>query len=404
MQDATVRFGSVDWAAASHAACIVDANGGIVSQFSVEHTAAGLSRLVRQFQLEHVRRVAIERPDGPIVDALLAAQLEVVVVSSRAVKALRTRYSLAGNKTDRSDAYVLADCLRTDGHRWPTLQADTPQTVALRASVRTRKALVVTRVATANQLRAHLALVFPGAVGLFADLDSRIALRFLERFPCMERASWLTERRLAAWLRANAYAGRRPAAQLLQRLHSAPAGMAGPTAEVHASLTRSLVRVLRTLVDEIAALERQIRAQLAEHADAAIFQSLPRAGSVRAATLLAEIGDCRERFPAPETLAALAGVVPSTRASGTLRVVTYRWTCDARLRAALVDFAQDSVRGNAWAAQLYARHRQQRKRHPHTVRILTRAWIGVIWRCWQDRQPYQPAQHRSLQLALAQGG
>src|SRR5207248_10955379 len=90
MQDATARFGSVDWAAARHAACIVDANGGIVGQFSVEHTAAGLSRLVRQFQLEHVRRVAIERPDGPVVDALLAAELEVVVVSSRAVKALRT--------------------------------------------------------------------------------------------------------------------------------------------------------------------------------------------------------------------------------------------------------------------------------------------------------------------------
>ena len=404
MQDATPRFGSVDWAASSHAACIVDATGGIVDQWTVEHTAAGLATLVRRFRAEHVSRVAIERPDGPVVEALLAADLEVVVVASRAVKALRTRYSLAGNKTDRSDAYMLADCLRTDGHRWRSLQADTPQTVTLRTSVRTRKALVETRVATANQLRAHLELVFPGAVGLFADLDSRISLRFLERFPSAKQAAVLTERRLQAWLKANAYGGRCSAADLLQRLHRAPAGVDGASAEAHAHITASLVRVLRTLVDEIAVLERHIHEQLAVHPDALIFQSLPRAGTVRAATLLAEIGDCRARFPSPETLAALAGVVPSTRASGTLRVVTFRWACDARLRAALVDFAQDSVRGSAWAEQLYRRHRHQRKRHPHATRIVARAWIDVIWRCWQDHQAYEPTRHRALQLALQHQG
>ena len=89
-----------------------------------------------------------DRPDGPVVDALMDAGLEVVVVSSRAVKGLRTRYGLAGNKDDRSDAFMLADCLRTDGHRWASLQPDQPQTLALRAAVRTRKDLVATRIAT----------------------------------------------------------------------------------------------------------------------------------------------------------------------------------------------------------------------------------------------------------------
>jgi hypothetical protein len=107
----------------------------------------------------------------------------VVVVSSRSVKALRERYGTSGNKSDRSDAYVLADCLRTDGHRWRALQPDTPATVTLRGHVRARKDLVETRVAVANQLRAHLRIVFPGAVGLFRDIDSPISLRFLERFP-----------------------------------------------------------------------------------------------------------------------------------------------------------------------------------------------------------------------------
>jgi transposase len=404
MQDAIAHFGSVDWAANSHAACIVNAMGHIVEEFSIEHTAAGLTTLVRRFRRQHVARVAIERPDGPVVEALLEADLEVVVVSSRAIKSLRTRYGLAGNKADRSDAYILADCLRTDGHRWPSLQLDAPQTVALRASVRSRKDLVATRVATANQLRAHLQLVFPGAVGLFAAIDSPIMLRFLERFSSADKAAWLSEQRLQAWLKTNAYCGRRSASELLQRLRSAPPGVHGATAEPHAAVTLSLVRVLRVLVAEIAQLESRIREQLARHPDGPIFRSLPRAGTVRAATLLAEIGDCRARFPSPEALSALAGAVPSTRASGQHRVVTFRWTCDKKLRDALLDFAQDSVRASPWADQLYRRHRQAHKTHPHAARILARAWIGVIWRCWQDHQPYNPARHGALQRLLAPGG
>ncbi|MBV9547607.1 MAG: IS110 family transposase [Chloroflexi bacterium] len=404
MQDATARYGSVDWAANSHSACIVDGSGVIVDQFIVQHTAAGLGALVQRFQRERVRRVAIERADGPVVEALHAAHLDVVVVSSRAIKALRTRYGQAGNKADRSDAYVLADCLRTDGHRWPTLQADTPQTVALRATVRARKDLVATRVATANQLRAHLQLVFPGVIGIFAELDSPIMLRFLERFPTPHKASWLSERRLTAWLQANAYSGRRSAAELMRRLRSAPQGQSGPCSQALAAVTLSLVRVLRALVAEIDELERHIREQLALHPDGPLFRSLPRSGSVRAATLLAEMGDCRARFPSAESLAALAGVVPSTRASGQYRAITFRWACDKQLREALVSFAQDTRLANAWAAQLYARHRAQHKSHPHAARILTRAWVGVLWRCWQDRQPYDPGRHHALQRILAQGG
>jgi transposase len=397
MEHGTISFGSVDWASQGHAACIVDAQGSALDEFEVAHTEAGLTELCRRFRRASVQRVAIERPDGPVVDALMAAALEVVVVSSRSVKALRTRYGLAGNKDDRSDAFVLADCLRTDGHRWPSLQPDSPQTLALRAAVRARKDLVATRIATANQLRAHLQLVFPGAVGLFAEIDSAISLAFLERFPTAARAAWLSEKRLAAWLAANAYCGRRGAAELLHHLQASPVGLHGAAAVAESAVTLALVRVLHALLSEIAGLGAQIREQLALHPDGFIFQSLPRSGCVRAAALLAEIGDCRARFPSPESLAALAGAVPSTRRSGKHHAVTFRWACDKKLRDAVIDFAQDSVRGNEWADRLYRRHRAQGNTHPHASRVLARAWIYVIWRCWQDRTAYDPAQHRALQ-------
>ena len=396
--DGIGRHAGIDWAKDRHAVCVVDDEGGIVSRFEVEHTEAGLRELVRR--LKDVVGVAIERPDGPIIDALLGADLRVVVIASRHVKALRTRHGLAGNKDDRMDALVLADALRTDGHRLRPLHPDAEATVALRATVRARKDLVTTRVSLVQRLEAHLALVFPGTVDLFADLASDIAQAFLLRFPSAERAAWLSPRRLDHWLVAQGYCGRRTGAELHARLASAPAGLRGDAAEPMAVVTLAYIRAIAAVRDQVAALDARIVEQLLAHPDGHVFTSLPRSRRVRAAALLAEIGDCRERFPTPESLACLAGATPSTRQSGQHRAVTFRYQCDKKLRDAVIDFAGDSRRANAWAAELYARARGRGKTHPHAVRILARAWVHVIWRCWQDREPYDPARHRALQRVL----
>jgi transposase len=400
MHDPTIRFGGVDWAADAHAIAVVDADGRLVAEFDVAHTADGLTDLCRRLRKANVQRVAIERPDGPVVEALLETDLEVVVVSSRAVKALRTRYGSAGNKCDRSDAFVLADCLRTDGHRWPSLQPDTPATVTLRSHVRARKDLVETRVAVANQLRAHLRVTFPGAVGLFRDIDSPISLRFLERFPSTTRAAWLSEKRLGAWLRANGYCGRKTPAELFVRLERAAHGIGGDEGDARGTVALAFVAVLKNLRAQIDELDTRITELLDAHPDAPIFQSLPRSGTIRAATLLAEIGDCRARFPDPESLACLAGVAPSTRASGRHHAVTFRWAADKKLRDALCDFAGDSWRANTWAEQRYRALRTDGKRHPHAERILARSWAHIIWRCWQDGVPYDPARHGAHQRLI----
>lgn len=396
--DGIGRYAGIDWAKAGHAVCVVDERGAAASRFEVDHSATGLRELVRR--LKDVAGAAIERPDGPVVDALLAAGIPVTVVASRHVKALRTRHGLAGNKDDRSDAYVLADALRTDGHRLRPLRSDTPETVALRALVRARKDLVRHRVALARQLEAHLALVFPGAAGLFHDLASDIARAFLLRFPSAERAAWLSPRRLDHWLVAQGYSGRSDGERLHGRLVAAPDGMTGEAADAMAAVTLALVRAIGAVREQAEALEARITEQLLAHPDAGVFTSLPRAGRVRAAALLAEIGDCRERFPTPGSLACLAGATPSTRQSGQHRAVTFRFACDKKLRDALIDFADDSRQSNPWAADLYRRARDRGKTHPHAVRILARAWVDVIWRCWQDRLPYDPSRHNGLQRVL----
>jgi transposase len=346
--------------------------------------------------------VAIERGDGPVIDAVLDAGLTVVVISPNQVKNLRSRYGSAGNKDDRFDAYVLADTLRTDRARLRPLRPDAPATVTLRATVRARRDLVGHRVGLCNQLRAHLQRVFPSAVGLFADLDSPISLAFLARFDSQDRADWLPVKRLAAWLGSVGYSGRTDPAVLHQRLTAAPRGATGDTGAALAHTTRALLAVLTGLVDQIKVLSEQIGEQLARHADSQIFTSLPHSRTVRAARLLAEIGDCRTRFPDPESLICLAGVAPSTRQSGKHKAVTFRWAVNKQLRNADRDFAANSRRANPWAAKLYNDAIARGKDHPHATRILPRAWLYVIWHCQHNGVAYDPANHRALQRLLNQ--
>jgi len=154
-------------------------------------------------------------------------------------------------------------------------------------------------------------------------------------------------------------------------------------------------------------LEAEIIERLEVHADQHIFTSLPRAGhGVRAAALLAELSDVRARFPTEEALAAQGGAAPVTITSVTItsgkrRVVKFRWACDKKLRAALLDFADDSRHASPWAAKIYAEAIQRTRHHPHAVRILARAWIRVIWRIWQDGVAYDPTKHRGAVRLLA---
>lgn len=389
------RLAGIDWATNTHAVCVLEPDGGIRARFDVPNTGKSFGGLVRRLGKLGVADVAIERPDGPLVEAMLEAEMDVFVIAPRMLKALRQRYGATGAKSDPGDAYVLADVLRTDGHRLTPLTPDSPETKVLRALTRTRKDLVEARTALENQLRSQLEVCFPGAIGLFHNLSSVVSIAFLRRYPTTRSAERLTEARLAAFLRRIGYCGRKPVAELLARVKEAPhAGISEAEAEGRAICVAALVDALELTNARARELQAEVVERLETHRDAPIFTSLPRAGrGVRAASLLAEIGDARERFPDEECLAALAGIAPVTKASGKSRSVGFRWACDKKLRNALVDFVDDSRHASPWAAKIYANAIARGKRHPHAVRILGRAWVRVIWRMWQDGKPYDVSKH-----------
>jgi len=345
--------------------------------------------------------VAIERPSGRLVDLLLEAGHPVVPVSPNAIKTWREGEVLSGAKSDAGDAAVIAGYLRLRYHRLAPAAPYCDETRALRAAVRTREDLVQMRVAATNQLSALLEAHWPGARAVFADVESPISLEFLTRYPTPAAARHLGHKRMAAFLVKHGYSGRRPAAQLLARLHGAPAGTAGRAlTEALQDAVLAVVAVLRALNGAVKDLDRSVAAHLGEHPDGPVFTSLPRPGQINAAQMLAEWGDCRPAYDGPDCVAALAGVTPVTKQSGKYRGVEFRWACNKRFRRAVTTFAGNSRHASPWAAQIYAEARAAGKDHPHATRILARAWIRVIWPCWVNGVPYDPARHRAA-AALA---
>jgi transposase IS116/IS110/IS902 family protein len=253
---------------------------------------------------------------------------------------------------------------------------------------------------TPNQLRAELERYWPGAAVIFKDIDSPISLAFIKRYPTPNDARGLGAQRLGWFLARHAYSGRKRPEQLMKKLRAAPEGRAGEyEIEARRQTALALVTALEPLVAKITELTSEIGHCVRTHPDGPIFLSLFKDPKrvITAAELLAEIGDCRARYPTPDALAADAGMSAVAIESGKRKVASFRWGCDKRLRAAFCVLADTTRRCHPWAGDHYARAIGRGHDHPRAIRTVGRAWCRVVWRCWQDRVPYDPARHRGLQ-------
>lgn len=385
-----------DWASETHHVSIVDDAGGLVDAFEVDHTEEGITaalrRLARQGEPAELP-VAIERPSGLIVGRLLAAGHPVVPIHPNAFNAARPRWGASRSKSDPKDSYCLADFLRTDSHRLRTVTPLSMPAQGLRALSRLRDDHVDAKVAATNRLASLLEAHWPGAAHIFGRLDSPIALAFLADYPTPESAARLGEARIAMFCKRHSYCGRRSPGELLRRLRDAPVAPTSLEPELLAELVRAQVRMLSALLDSIADLDRALRAALLAYPKAKLLEALPRIGEINLAQVLAEVGPILERTVDCEHACAEIGASPVTRRSGKTQAVTFRWAATAQARKALATFADNSRHASPWAADLYRQARARGKRHPHAIRILMRAWMRVIWACWQSGTPYDPVNH-----------
>ena len=390
----------IDWASEKHDLLIEGADGEELLGAVFSHSEAGIAAMCAALVRHEVQLVAIERPDGLLVDRVLDAGIPVLPLHPNQVAASRDRFRAAGGKSDRFDRFVLCELARTDAHRFRVLEPDSDQTKALRALTRAREDLVAARVAMGNQLRAELERFWPGPVRMFSSIDSPVSLAFLARYPTPPDARGLGEKRLAAFLKAHGSSKAKAAGELLGRLRDAPVGRCGRVEMAcHRSVVLALVNSLRTMVGEINRLQSEIGQALTAHPDGLIFRSFFACSTsvLCPATLLAEIGDARCRYPYRDAIAAQAGCCPVADESGKRKGAQFRWACNHRLRDALSTLANSIRRHNPWAADIYAAARARGHNHRRALRTLGRCLARIIWKCWQTRTPYDPARHAALQ-------
>src|SRR5947209_5277616 len=304
------RYAGIDWAAGEHDVLVADETGTEVLAATYSHDENGLSALCRVLVRLEVVLVAIERPDGLLVERLLDAGLQVLPLHPNKRAAARDRFRVLRGKSDRFDAFVLCELARTDHHRFRVLEPDTDQTKAIRALTRARGDLVAARTGVMNQLRAELERFWPGPLRLFSHLDAEIFLAFLERYPTPADAHGLGVARMQAFLVRERHSGGQHPTALMAKLRGAPRSTIG---ELELAARRQLVltyvTMVRTLNAQIKDLEHQIRTRMRQHPDGRIFLSLFKSPNsvITAAELLAEIGDCRQRYPVRDALTADAG-------------------------------------------------------------------------------------------------
>lgn len=394
------HFAGFDWAKDHHDIVVVDVSGTIVAEFRIEHTLAGWRQWKEKTAAFPCLGVAIETSFGAAIEQLLESGSIVYPVNPMNAKRYRERKCSSGDKTDRHDAWAIADALRVDGHAWRTLVAQDPVVAELRLLGRDEVALIAERTALVNQLQQALHEYYPTALECFDDWTCAGAWSFVETFPTPQALAKAGKRKWEKFLhshklfRPQTYGKRIEAFGKAGDWHVSPATTA---AKSFLALTRC--KQLRVLQSQLESYRKRIEVLFASHPDSGMFGSLPGAGPKLAPRLLGEIGSDRALYEEPQGLQCMAGTAPVSYQSGKVHKVHIRRKCNKHLRHAVHLFADKSRARSSWAAVYYDTLRQRGMTHAQALRCLGQRWLKIIWKMWQSHSPYDPALHMRNQLA-----
>jgi transposase len=394
------HYAGFDWAKDHHDVIIVDHGGQIVADFQIEHTAQGWQRWREQLAaLGPGVAACVETSQGVVVEQLLQSGVTVYPVSPASAKRYRERKIPSGNKTDRVDAWSLADALRVDGHGWKALSPEDPLVAELRLLCRDEVALIEERTALINQLQSALHEYYPAALEAFEDWTRPSAWAFVERFPTPQllqnagRRQWEKFLHTHRLVRPQTYQRR---LEIFARAGEFVSGEALTRTKSRLALARA--RMLRTLQSQLDAYRAEIEKLFVEHPDHDLFGSLPGAGSKIAPRLLGEIGSDRTRFADPTGLQCLAGTAPVSYQSGQIHKVHLRRHCNKPLRHAVHLWANLSRKSSTWASVYYEQLRERGKSHACALRCLGQRWLKILWKMWQTGTAYDAETHTRNQL------
>jgi transposase len=399
-----------DWAEDHHDVELMDTAGRVLARKRLPEGVAGIARMheligqqLGQDAEDAEVVIGIETDRGPWVAALVAAGYTVYAVNPLQASRYRERHGVSGAKSDRGDAHMLTDMVRTDSHQLRAVAGDSPGAGAVKVVARTHKTLIWERTRQVQRLRHQLREYFPAAVEAFADLDAPDALELLAKAPDPARAARLTRAQVSAALKR---ARRRDipgkATAILAALRSPQLGQPPAITAAYAVTVRSLTAVITTLNEQVKVLQGQVEADFGRHPDAEIYLSQPGLGPILGARVLGEFGDDPDRYASGKARKNYAATSPITRASGKKKVVAARFIHNDRLIDALMAQAFAALGASPGARAHYDAQRAGGAEHNAALRKLANRLVGILHGCLKTRTLYDEAtawSHRENKLA-----
>jgi transposase len=395
-------FVGIDWAAESHEVCVLDAERRVIGRQTIEHSGAGIAQLCDLLlQLSHHQpsrvAVAIEAPRGAVVETLVERQFAVFAINPKQMDRFRDRHSVAGAKDDRQDAFVLGDSLRTDGHLFHRVQLDEAQVIRIRELSRTEEDIVQEQIRAGNQLRDLLRRYYPQMLHLCPGVDEIWFWDLIELAPQPEAVHELTRAQVERLLKEHRIR-RLSAEEVLAVLKAPPLQLSPGTVEAaseHVLLQLPRLRLFHQQRNEVAARIQSILDEMSqpgqsgEHGDVAIILSLPGAGRIVAATMLAEASQALAQRDC-QALRSYSGSAPITRQSGKKKVVSMRRGCNPRMRNALYHWARVSVQHDKHSREHYAQLRRVGHKHGRALRGVADRLLPVLIAMLKSGTLYDP--------------
>jgi transposase len=382
----------IDWADQKHDICLQEAGSNRIEFLQIDHKPDTISHWVSELRQRFQGRsiaIALEQKRGALLYSLMHYEFIILYpVNPHALASYREAFTTSGAKDDPVDAGLLLEMVglhRDKLHPWIP---DDPLTRELSMLVEYRRRLVDDRTYLTNRLQALLKQYFPQALDWAGELDTLRALDFLAQWPQLEAIQKAAPDQLRNFYRQHYRLGEKLPLRLAEISAAQP--LTRDKAVINASIpmVQALLEPLRGLIAGIETFDQQIKDCYQQHPDKEIFNSLPGAGEVLAPRLLAAFGADRARYQSAEEIQCFSGIAPVTERSGKTKFVRRRLACPKFVRQSFHEFANSSIKWSRWARAYYDQQRHRGNKHHEAIRSLAYKWTRIIYRCWQDHEPY----------------
>jgi len=310
-------------------------------------------------------------------------------VNPRTVAKIREAFYPSGGKSDPVDADLLLDIVRNHRDKVRAWVPDKPRTRLLQMLVEARRNFVDERTRLTNQLRSVLKEYFPQVLEWVGELGSGEAMDFLNKWPTLESVQRAKPETLRKFFAEH---GHRNVDRIEERVKAIEAAkeLTKDEAIVTAGKMKAqaLAGQLRPLLKSIAGYDGQIAELFENHPDREVFSSFPGAKEVLAPRLLVAFGEDRSRYDQALDIQCLSGIAPVTKTSGQSRVVQKRLACPKFMRQTFHEYAGQSIKKPGWARTCYKLLRARGVKHHAALRAVAYKWIRIMYRCWQEQEPY----------------